>query len=118
MTDWSPVAVEAALWQLKEDIARGVNHVDLAFSEFDDADEAFILAEARAYIGFDDKPAHERKYHVALAVTQERQKRRIAERKYKKATLTMTSLQRGLEAVRSIGTGVREAYKLAGVGER
>lgn len=118
-TDWNPVVVEQALWKIKEDIARGVLIVDEAYGEFDEADEEFVLAEARAYTEeFKDTPAHERKYHVALAVAKERQKRRIAERKYKKAISTMQSLRNGLDAVRSIGTGVREAYKLAGVGER
>lgn len=116
--DWNPVQVEQALWELKENIAKGVNIVDKALEALDEADEVFIMAEARAYLDADDYPAHERKYRVTLAVVEQRRKRRIAERAYKKAVNTMYSLKDGLEAVRSIGAGVREAYQVAGVGER
>ena len=116
--DWNPVLVEKALWELKERIAKGVMIVDQALKDFDDADEEFVLAEAKAYLACDEYPAHERKYHTVLAVAKERVKRRVAERAFKKATNNMFALKDGLEAVRSIGSGVREAYKLAGVGER
>ena len=116
--DWNPVSVEQALWELKERIAKGVLVVDKALEAFDDADEAFVMAEAHAYLDADEYPAHERKYRTVLAVVEERKKRRIAERVYKKSINNMYALKDGLEAVRSIGAGVREAYQVAGVGER
>ena len=116
--DWNPIAVEQALWEFKDRIANGVLVVDRAYGEFQQADEAFIVAEAKAYLEFDDTPAHERKYRVALAVSKERVERSVRERAYKKAMNNMTALRNGLEAVRSIGAGVRQAYTLAGVGER
>lgn len=116
--DWNPVAVEAALWELKTRITNGVTIIDEAFGLFDDADEVFVMAEAKAYVAFDDKPAHERKYYVVLAVEKERKARRIADRAYRKATTNMKALTEGLGAVRSIGVGVRQAYDVVGVRER
>jgi hypothetical protein len=116
--DWNPVSVDQMLWELKERIAKGVLVVDKALEAFDDADEEFVIAEAKAYLGFDQFPAHERKYRVVLAVVDERKRRRIAERAWKKSMNNMQALRNGLEAMRSIGAGVREAYKTAGAGER
>lgn len=116
--DWNPVAVEAALWELKNRIASGVNIIDDAYGEFSDAEEVQTMAEARAYVAFDDRPAHERKYHVLIATEQERKARLIKERVYKKAVTNMTALTKGLDAVRSIGAGVRQAYENVGAGER
>lgn len=113
--DWNPVAVTEALWDLRHRIQAGVMVVDKAYGAFEDADEAYVMAEAKSYIGFDDKPAHERKYHVVLAIEEERKRRRIAERAYKKATTNMKSLIEGLNAVRSIGAGVRKEFEVAGV---
>ena len=118
MTDWNPVTVENALWDLKERIAKGVLIVDKAYGEFQDADEEFVVAEAKAYLNCGEYPANQRQYHTVLATVAERQKRRLAERVYKKAVANMKALTDGLHAVQSIGSGVREAYRLAGVGER
>lgn len=112
--DWNPVAVEQALWEFKERIANGVLVVDRAYGEFQEADEVYVVAEAKAYLRFDEYPAHERKYHVALAVVDERKARAVKERVYKKAIANMTALRNGLDAVRSIGAGVRQAYDIVG----
>jgi len=112
--DWNPVTVENMLWELKERIAKGVLVVDRALEDFDAADEVFVLAEARAYLECDGYPAHERKYRTALAVAEERKARRIAERAYKKSMNNMTALRNGLEAMRSIGAGVRESFGVVG----
>lgn len=114
--DWNPVAVEQALWEFKNRIANGVMVVDSAYGEFMEADEVYVMAEAKAYIRFDEYPAHERKFHVVLAVAEQRKARAIKERAYKKAMNNMTALRNGLDAVRSIGAGVRQAYNIVGDG--
>lgn len=86
-----------------------------------EADHAFDLAEAKAYLrhGEGDKPppAHERKYLAVIDTVEERNARDTAEAVYKLMDRNMKALMAELDALRSIGTSVRQAYAVAGRGE-
>ena len=115
--DWNSVAVTEALWDFKNRIANGVMVVDKAYGEFQAAEEAYVMAEDRAPVDLekDGVAAAGRRYHVAIVVEMERNRLHVAERAYKKAQSNMKALVEGLGALRSIGAGVREEMKIAGV---
>jgi hypothetical protein len=118
--DWNPVMVEQAIYTAAKRIAKGVVKADKAYRAFQVADHAFDKAEAIAYLALDGIPAHARKYHVTLNedVIAARDARDVAEAAYKLLDRNMKAVQGELDAYRSIGTSVRQAYQSAGVGER
>lgn len=118
--DWNPVMVEQAIYTAAKRISKGVTKADKAFRDFQKADHAFDKAEAKCYVGLEGVPAHARKYHVILDedVQAARDMRDIAEAVYKLMDRNMKAIQGELDAYRSIGTSVRQAYQTAGVGER
>jgi hypothetical protein len=117
VTDWNPATVEAAIHQCAQRIAEGVLKTDKAYRLFLDADREFDLAYARAYLDHDG-PAHERPF-AAKVITEERRKARdVADAAYKLCDKNMKAIQSELDALRSIGSSVRQAYATAGVGER
>lgn len=116
MTDWSPAAVESAIYECAQRIARGVLICDKAYREFLEADHAFDLVSAQHYVE-SAGPAHQRKFEVTLRTSQERRRRDEAEAAYRLAERNMRAVQAELEALRSIGTSVRQAYAVAGRGE-
>ena len=116
MTDWNPVTVEAAIHKCAQRIAEGVLKADRAYRLFLQADHEYDLAFAHAYLDHDG-PAHERKYHAEIATTEERGKRSEADAAYRLMDRNMRAIQSELDALRSIGTSVRQAYAVAGRGE-
>jgi hypothetical protein len=118
--EWNPVMVEQSIYKAAKRIAKGVKMADKAYRAFQVADHAFDKAEAVAYLGLEGVPAHARKYHVTLDedVIAAREARDIAEAAYKLLDRNMKAVQGELDAYRSIGTSVRQAYQTAGTGER
>lgn len=120
--DWNPVMVEQAIYRAAQRIAKGVLAADKAYRDFLKADHEFDKAEARAYLSEDlqTRPVHERKFRVVLdpTVQEARDKRDVAEAAYKLMDKNMKAIQGELDALRSIGTSVRQAYQSAGTGER
>jgi hypothetical protein len=116
--DWNPVMVEKAIYRCSQRIAKGVLKADEAYRNFLDADRGYDMAFARSYLGHGDRPAHERKYLAELATEFERAQRDVADAAYKLMASNQRAIQGELEALRSIGTSVRQAYSTAGIGER
>lgn len=120
--DWNPVMVEQAIYKTAQRISKGVMAADKAYREFLRADHDFDKAEARAYVGeaLQSCPAHERKYRMVLDPNVEaaRDKRDIADAVYRLMDKNLKAIQGELDALRSIGTSVRQAYATAGTGER
>ncbi|MCG7607166.1 hypothetical protein [Mycobacterium sp. CnD-18-1] len=110
MSDWNPAKVESVIQETVNRIEAGVIEVDAAYGEFLKKDLAFDIAEAKAYLAANDKPAHERKFIATLATEQVRLDRDAADRAYKLMEKNMKALERKLDAYRSIGTSVRQAY--------
>lgn len=119
MSDWNPAKVESAIHECSDRIAKGVMKADKAYRLFLQADHAYDLAVAQAYLdaGKDGAPAHERKYLAELATAAERTARDEADAAYKLMDRNMKAIQSELDALRSIGTSVRQAYAIAGRGE-
>jgi len=119
--DWNPVMVEQAIYRASKRIAKGVMAADSAYRAFLKADHEFDKAEAKAYLALDEKmPVHKRKFEVTLNVTVQaaRDARDVADAAYRLVDKNMKAIQGELDALRSIGTSVRQAYATAGVGER
>jgi len=116
--DWNPVMVEQAIYKCAKRIAKGVLKASEAYRNFLEADHQFDLAFAKAYLRCQDRPAHERKYLAELDTEQARVRRDAADAAYRLMDRNLKAIQGELDALRSIGTSVRQAYATAGVGER
>jgi hypothetical protein len=116
MSDWNPVKVEEAIYHCAQRISPGVMKSDKAYRLFLRADQEYDLAFAKAYLD-SDGPAHERRYHAELATAEERQARDEADAAYRLVDRNMKAIQSELDALRSIGTSVRQAFAVAGRGE-
>lgn len=115
--DWTPATVEAAIHECSKRIASGVMKADKAYRLFLDADRAYDYAFAQAYLDHDEMPAHARRYQAELVTSAMRKDRDEAEAAYKLMDRNMRAIQSELDALRSIGTSVRQAYAVAGRGE-
>jgi len=116
--DWNPVMVEKAIYRAAQRIAKGVLKAAEAHRNFLDAERDYDMAFARAYLRHHDRPAHERKYLAELDTEFERGRRDVADAAYKLMANNQRAIQGELDALRSIGTSVRQAYSTAGIGER
>lgn len=116
--DWNPVMVEQAIYKAAQRIAKGVMAADTAYRNFLKAEHDYDLAFAKAYLRHGDRPAHERKYLAEIDCEDQRQARDVADAAYKLMANNQRAIQGELDALRSIGTSVRQAYATAGIGER
>lgn len=114
--------VENAIYKAAQRIAKGVLAAHKAYRDFLTADHAYDQACARSYLSDElvSSPAHERKYRMILdaKVIACRDARDVADAAYRLVDRNMKALMAELEALRSIGTSVRQAYSTAGTGER
>jgi hypothetical protein len=115
-SDWSPVTVEAAIHDCAQRIAKGVMRADKAYRLYLQADHEYDLAVARARLGAEGS-IQDRKDKAELATAAERKARDEADAAYKLMDRNMRAIQSELDALRSIGTSVRQAYAVAGRGE-
>lgn len=115
--DWTPVKVEQAIHECAQRIAVGVMKVDKAYRLFLQSDQVYDVAVAKAYLANNDRPAHERKYLAELDTIEERKDRDTSDAAYRLLDRNMRAIQSELDALRSIGTSVRQAYGVAGRGE-
>ncbi|MFD4444647.1 hypothetical protein ACFWPK_33200 [Nocardia sp. NPDC058519] len=116
MTDHNPVAIEGAIRDCANRIAKGVGVCDTRYSEFLTADRAYDQAFARAYMQHDG-PAHEKRYGAELATEQERTARDVADAAYRHADRLAKALTEELRSWQSVSASVRAMYAVAGRGE-
>ncbi|MGX7727566.1 hypothetical protein [Rhodococcus sp. 5G237] len=112
----NPVAIEQAIRDCSNRIAKGVTVCSNAYSAFLEADRVYDQAFARAYIEADGA-AHERKYIAELATSGEREARDLADATYRYADRQAKALEAELRALQSVGASVRGMYGVAGRGE-
>lgn len=119
MSEWSPASVEDAIYKASQRISNGVTKCDAAYREFLKADHAFDLAEAKAYLRARNagSPAHCCEHEATLATEEERAARDVADAAYKLMDKNMKALMAELDALRSIGTSVRQAYATSNRGD-
>ena len=110
--DWNPAKIEEIINETADRIEKGVALVDEAYRHYLQKDLEFDVAEAKAYVALGDEnvPAHERKYRTLLEVVEERIARDAADAEHRLMDRNMKALERKLDAYRSIGTSVRQAY--------
>lgn len=117
MPDWNPALIEKAIYEAAQRISKGVMKADEAYRDFLRADHAYDVAVAKAYLRANDRPAHERRYVAELETEHERAVRDVADAAYRLMDRNMKAIQGELDALRSIGTSIRQAYAVAGRGE-
>lgn len=114
--DWNPAKVEAEIYSCSQRIAAGVMKADKAYRAFLKADHDYDVAVAEARLDADGS-IQDRKDRAELATRKERAVRDEADAVYRLMDRNMRAIQSELDALRSIGTSVRQAYAVAGRGE-
>lgn len=115
-TDHNPVQIEAAIRECANRIAKGVTVCGQSYKAFLEADHAYDLAYAHAYLEAEG-PAHEKKYRAEKATAEERRARDVADAAYRFADRKARALETELRAWQSVGASVRAMYTVAGRGE-
>ncbi|MGS2805371.1 hypothetical protein [Nocardia sp. MW-W600-9] len=116
MTEHNPVAIEGAIRDCANRIAKGVVVCDERYAQFLTADREYDQAVARAYMSHDG-PAHEKKYAAELATAAERTARDVADAAYRHADRLAKALTEELRSWQSVSASVRAMYQVAGRGE-
>lgn len=114
--EWSPVGVERELLTIANDLSKGVAIATDAYERFLKADREFDLAYAHAFMRAEGS-VDKRKLQADIDSMSERAARDAADVAYKFADKTNKALYAKLDAMRSVGTSVRQAYAVAGRGE-
>lgn len=108
-TDWNPASIEAAIAETTQRIEEGVVLVDEAYRTLQKADLDFDIAEAKAFLAAQGS-VDARKKQTVLDTVEDRIARDAAEAAYKLMDRNMRALEKKLDAYRSIGVSVRQAY--------
>ncbi|MCQ9168606.1 hypothetical protein JY504_00915 [Corynebacterium amycolatum] len=116
MEPLNPVAVEARIRELSNQIARGVKILSSAHSKFLDADREYDRVYAQRYF-MAEGSVEDRKQRAKLESLDARAVRDSAEVEYQFARNTARSLEEQLRAMQSVGASVRSMYSVAGRGE-
>ena len=116
MSEWNPVSVEKAIVKVVDEIVDGIRKASDAYSQFLSTNHSYDLAFARSYMKYEG-PAHAKKYAAEIDTEQERIDRDAADALYRLIDRTNKALEKKLDALRSIGVGVRQAYAEAGRGD-
>lgn len=112
----NPAQIEQHIRDISNRIAKSAGVCDERYRAFLEADRAFDLAYAHAYLKHDG-PAHEKRYSADLATSDEREARDVADAAYRYADRLAKALESELRAQQSIGASVRSMYAVAGRGE-
>ena len=119
MSDWNPVSVEQQILVTANDIARGVSVASEAYQAFLDAERAYKKVYARAYMGHKGAQTEKKiAANIVPEVEAAELARDVADVAYRFAKDTNAALNSKLEAFRSVGVSVRQAYAVAGRGEQ
>jgi len=116
MSELNPVSVEKKILEIVNEISDCLLAGRDALTRSLAANRAFDLAEAKAYMAYEG-PAHAKKYAAVIATQQELIDRDAADVAYRFIDRTARALEKKLDAYRSLGAFVRQAYAEAGRGE-
>ena len=118
MSEYNPIKVEKEILETVNQISHGIIVARDAHERFLEAERAFKKAYARAYMTHKG-PQTEKKIAAGLVPEVEAAEiaRDAAEVAYRYARDTNNTLSEKLDALRSVGAGVRQAYANAGRGE-
>jgi hypothetical protein len=116
VTDYNPIRVEKEILETVNLIASGVAKAGEAHERYVTCNREYEQAYARAYMKYDGA-AHAKKYAAEIATEQERIAMDAADVVYRLVERSNKALEKKLDALRSIGVSVRQAYQDAGRGE-
>lgn len=109
----SPVQIEQTIREAANRISKGVQVVSERYREFLRADHALDVAYAKAYLSGEGS-IEDRKKAAELATVTERETRDEADAAFRYADRQWRALTAELDAYRSIGASVRQAYATGG----
>lgn len=112
MNPHNPASIEAEITAIADRIENGVDVVTRAEREAVDTRRAFDIAYAKAY-GSASGSIKDREYAADLATAELRQAYEIAEVAFHHAQRLSRALEKKLDAKRSVGVSVRQAYGAA-----
>ena len=116
MSELNPVTVEKTILEIVNEISQAILQGRDALAASLAANRAYDLAYARAYMAYEGA-AHAKKYAAEIATEQERIDRDAADVAFRFVDKTARALEKKLDAYRSLGAFVRQAYAEAGRGE-
>lgn len=116
MSELNPVTVEKTILEIVNEISQAIIQGRDALAASLAANRAYDLAYARAYMAYEGA-AHAKKYAAEIATEQERIDRDAADVAFRFVDKTARALEKKLDAYRSLGAFVRQAYAEAGRGE-
>lgn len=114
--EWNPVSVERAILDTVNELAKGVGAASEAYERFLTCSREYDIAFAKAYMSYEGA-AHAKKYAAEIATEVERMSRDAADVVYRLVDRNNKTLEKKLDAMRSVGASVRQAYQDAGRGE-
>ena len=113
MDDWTPIAIEARLKEIANENARLIGMAQGLHLTYLTAVHDHDLAYARAYMSWTG-PAHEKKYHAEIKTDAERTAMDAADVAYRHVERMLRGKRDELDAIRSVGVSVRQAYATGG----
>jgi len=114
--EYSPAQIEQKILEISSRIANSVRVCDERYRAFMAADLDFDRAFAKAYLAYEG-PQQERRYAAVAATAELRDVRDEADAAYRFAKDLREALNAELDAFRSVGVSVRQAWSVAGRGE-
>lgn len=123
MTEWtgvqpeglSPVDVEKRLLELEQTLSDALVEWKGFYKAFKDAEREYDQAFARAKLA-SKEATNDKRYDAELVTIEQREALDLADVEFKYADKRLTAVQKVVEIWRSVGTSVRQAYGLAGMG--
>jgi len=113
--EYNPVSIERDIRDTVNEIVKGVDIAAEAYGSFKRLEREFDLAFAQAYMAYTG-PAHAKKYAAEIATNELRVEVDAADVAHRYADRRNKALETQLDALRSIGVSVRQAYDVAGRG--
>lgn len=110
----APVDVERRLLQLERTLRESVQDWKPRYKAFKDAEREYDQAFARAKLK-SKEATNDKKYDAELETIAEREALDFADVEHKYSEKRLMAVHKVVEIWRSIGTSVREEYKLAGL---
>ena len=110
---WTPVMIEERIKRIADRIAKSVEICDERLRARQKAERDYEQVYARAYMAHDG-PQTEKRYAAVIASADEKERFDVADAAFRYADRLAKALDSELDAVRSIGVSVRQAYSTAG----
>ena len=111
---FTPVMIETKIHDIAQRISASVKVCDERYRAKLQTDRDYDAAYAQAYLAHEG-PQAEKRYAAEDATTAKREARDVAEAAWKYADRLARALSDELDAYRSLGVSVRQAYSTAGM---